>query len=335
MILASKSNVTSAVSNSLLSLLAERAQSYFPDEKEAVSEVVIDATTERLCSVIQRVRFRWRDGKSREVIAKTSDNALSEFHALSTVWPRFEKHSRFRVPKPLDLLTDLNSVVMEAAYGNSLSSLLPRLIWTTTNLENAERYCRDAGEWLYFYHNVDRSKSQRKPICEKTPTSSLSETLRDLRNEGLSKQICAYMETEIIPKAENALREPLPVSIIHGDYKLDNILIGDSTITVLDLSGVTMGASDRDVAAFLVSLLLLKVTRRVPYAIIDRLRSAFMSGYYREELPPFKVLAFLQCAGIADVTLEILRRQRFRIARLWVETVVNQIIVNIGEREIA
>lgn len=335
MIVASKSHAMSPVSSSLLRRLTDRAQRYFPDETEAVSEIVIDATTERLCSVIQRVRFRWRDGKSREVIAKTSDNALSEFHALSTVWPRFEKHSRFRVPKPLELLPDLNSVVMEVAYGNSLLSLLPRFIWTTTNLENAERYCRDAGEWLYFYHNVDRSKSERKSICEETLVSGLSETLGDLRNEGFSNQICAYMETEIIPKAENALREPLPVSIIHGDYKLDNILIGDSTITVLDLSGVTMGASDRDVAAFLVSLLLLKLTRRVPHAIIERLSSAFMSAYYREELPPLKVLAFLQCAGIADVTLEILRRCRFRIARLWVETVVNQIIVNIGESKFA
>jgi hypothetical protein len=92
---------------------------------------------------------------------------------------------------------------------------------------------------------------------------------------------------------------------------------------VLDLSAEFRNVIDLDVASFLNSILMLRLTRPVPSAALEGMREAFLSGYFGTDRFAPIVICFLQGIGLADIALGIAQRRQSPLVREWVERVVS------------
>jgi Ser/Thr protein kinase RdoA (MazF antagonist) len=105
------------------------------------------------------------------------------------------------------------------------------------------------------------------------------------------------------------------MSRVHGDFTIDNLLLDADRIAGLDMWAVDTNAIYHDMATFLNSLILLRLTRPMSWAVLSQLRSAFLRGYFGSDPWDDQALTFLQRIGFVDVTLSIRRRRPSAFAR--------------------
>jgi len=297
----------------------ERAREYFPEIGAVAGLRVVEAHY-RSRSQVYRVAID--DGRrgGREVVIKISNAAPKQFRAMMDVWPHFASQPTWKIPRPLDCLEEWRVLVMESVPGSPLPACLPRVAWGRRRLRAAETACRRAGQWLRFYHDLAASEEPR-PLDVPAKLDGLAESLRELERGGFDRRSCQTLAERIGPLADHLRGEPLRISHLHGDYSADNVLVDDRQVTVLDLWATDRNAVIHDIASFLNSLLLLRLTRLVSFSALRRLREAFLGGYFDSEHPQEKAIAALQAIGFVDVTLEILGRRRSAAARAWLEHV--------------
>ena len=110
-----------------------------------------------------------------------------------------------------------------------------------------------------------------------------------------------------------------PISNIHGDFTADNVLMDSDSVVVLDICAEKRNAVDLDISSFLNSLVMLRLTHPVPWNAIDDMSEAFLHGYFDTDDFSPTTIRFLQCIGLADIALEIVKRRRSKIMHFWVE----------------
>ncbi len=93
------------------------------------------------------------------------------------------------------------------------------------------------------------------------------------------------------------------------------MLLDGPRVTVLDLLAAHRSAVHHDIASFLNSLTLIRLTRPMPSAALRRLRRAFLGDYFGEEEPDATATAFLEGSGLIAAGLEIVGRRRSALAR--------------------
>jgi Ser/Thr protein kinase RdoA (MazF antagonist) len=303
----------------ILAHVRERAREYFP-EIEAVAGVRTVETHHRTRSEVYRVAIDDGRGGSYEVVIKISEDAAVQFQAMTDIWPHFASHPTWKIPRPLDCLAEGRAMVVGKVPGIPLPACLPRIAWAGRSLRAAEAACGRAGQWLRFYHDL-AAKEERRPLDVPAKLDGLARSLRELERAGFDSRTCCTLAERIGPLADRLHRQPLPISHVHGDFSADNVLIDDRQVTVLDLCAIDRDAAIHDIASFLNSLLLLRLTRFVPSSALRRLQEAFLGGYFGSERPQVTAIAALQAIGLVDVTLEILGRRGSAAARAWMEHV--------------
>ena len=304
----------------LLERVRERIQSYFPDLQK-IKQLRVTHSIRRAYSSIHWVTV-YTDGQPhKNVILKISDKSAAQYHAMKEIWPRFQTHATWKIPRPLDYIPQDSALVMEEICVPPLLERLPWIFWDDRACRTAEHDCQRAGQWLRFYHDIGR-KDLWAPLNAEGQWPGLDETLNELRAAGFEQSICTVMDHWFVPLVKQIVTEPRPVSNLHGDYKADNVMINDEFVVVLDLTAEHESAIDLDIAAFLNSLLMLRLTRPVPLTAMDRMRQSFLRGYFGTEDHASTVICFLQGIGLADIALEIMQRRRSNLTRLWVERIV-------------
>ena len=300
----------------LLDLIRERVPRYFPEIPE-VRDVRLTETRRRGYSDIHRISVVAARGPAREVVVKVFPEAAAQFKALAAVWPSFAQHPTWRVPRPLDCLADGSALVMEAAPGRSLQARLPWIAWGGPPLRTAEADCRRAGQWLRFYHDLVPGRTT--VVDAHATRATLDESLDNLERSGLDVGLRRSLAGRLGPTLERLGDHARPASHVHGDFTADNLLVAGQRVTALDLWATVSHAVDHDIASFLNSLLLLRLTRPAPWASLGRLRRAFLEGYFGGARHDHPATTLYQVIGLADVALEILVRRRSRLTRAWLE----------------
>ena len=303
----------------LLDHVRRRAKEYFPDVKK-IEDVRIRRTRRRAYSDIYLVSIRNGRTKSRELIIKVCADAALQFRAMMAVWAHFAEHPCWRIPQPLDYLEDDHALVMEAVGGIPLQARIPWTFWRGESMRSAEKDCNRAGQWLRFYHDLDRT-NDFAPL-DVINGRGLEETLEELLaapfNRNLHHQVASFLQL----LAARLTERSHPVSHVHGDFTVDNILVDEGHVTALDLWAVSRNIIDHDIASFLNSLLLMRLSSPAPRSVLNQLREAFLVGYFGQGPRDESAIVLLQVKGLADVALEIIARRRSVLARLWVEHVV-------------
>jgi len=313
----------------LVERVQHKARDYFP-ELQDVGDVYIKKTRHRAYSDMHFVVIHGVGVKSKELIVKVFPDAQLQFRAMTVVWPHFAGHPCWKIPKPLDYLADFNAFVMEAVDGVSVQARMPWIFYREQSLRMAEDDCYRAGRWLRFYHDLGRANDFapldiiNKPDLEQT----FDELSVERFDRNLSRQLASFLRTLAVRIAD----KPRPLSHVHGDFTADNVLVNQEHVTALDLWAQTRNTIDHDIASFLNSLLLLRLTRSVSQSAERRLRQAFLGGYFGQGHHDESPILFLQVMGLANVALEILKRRRSRLARVWVKHVVARSIGALAER---
>ena len=148
--------------------------------------------------------------------------------------------------------------------------------------------------------------------------------MAELRVAGLVRRLLPVLEKSVAPEVDRVVRVRRPISILHGDFSIDNILLTSQAVFVVDFSSAVKNSIDFDIASFLNSLVSLRLTRFVPASAIQRMSQRFLFGYFGAEQPPDVTTILLQCMGLADVALEVVSRRGSFIAHWWVEYVLGQ-----------
>lgn len=304
----------------MLERVRERVQYYFPD-LHGVGEVRVINSVRRSYSNIHWLHVYANGEPCKKLVVKISENAALQFVAMTSLWPQFNTHATWKIPRPLDYLPQDSALVMEESAGTPLLDRLPRIFWRDGACRIAEYDCQRAGEWLRFYHDVGRA-TELEPLNAEGKWPGLDETLEELGRAGFERSFRRLMDEWFVPLMKRVVTEPRPVSNVHGDFTADNVMMNDESVVVLDLTAEFRNAIDLDIATFLNSILMLRFTRLVPSSAIDRMCQAFLTGYFGADKPALIVIFFLQGIGLADIALEIVQRRPSLLVHKWVERMI-------------
>jgi Ser/Thr protein kinase RdoA (MazF antagonist) len=192
-------------------------------------------------------------------------------------------------------------------------------------VQAAAGQCVKAGRWLRFYHDVE-GRAPDRPLEPGRKWPLLLDAFSELARHGFDRGRLDHVTERLRAVAEDACAEARPVASLHGDFTVKNVLIEDDATIGIDLWGAHENVVDHDIASFLNSLTLLKLTRPAPTRALDRLRDAFLEGYHGARRSPGSATVLLQAIGLADGALEILKRRPTPAARVWVVRTVGAAI---------
>jgi hypothetical protein len=296
----------------LLEQVRERAPVYFPGVG-AGAQVRILARRSRAYSDVYRLAIVEDRRPAREVILKVFTDAEIQYRAMVTAWPEFAQHETLKIPRPLDYLAGGPAIVMEAVHGRSLQARLPRINWLGRWTRTAERDCHRAGEWLRLYHGRAPLANGRLDVDAKCEDFRLA--AKSLADTGIAPEHSANWVSELRTDADTLSSRFLPVSRVHGDFTIDNILVDGSCVVGLDAWALYTNIIYHDIASFLNSLLLLRCTKLVSQTFLTTLRTAFLRGYFGGEPWDDLAISFLQRVGLPNVILEIRSRRASLVSR--------------------
>ena len=142
-------------------------------------------------------------------------------------------------------------LVTEWVDGDSMTGAIAR---HPLSFENAEHLCMLAGKWLAAFHGAHVLASGPLDIHGKL--GQVDEMLRDTPVRSVNfDQAVEFLTMSAI----DAARASLPRSWIHGDFKLDNMLVATDRVVGIDVQAAFENVVVHDLASFLnhLSLLLL------------------------------------------------------------------------------
>jgi Ser/Thr protein kinase RdoA (MazF antagonist) len=218
---------------------------------------------------------------------------------------------------------------MEEVTGTAFMHLLPRVIWRERQIGIAESDCARIGQWLRYYHEIGKTMDLA-PLNSEGNWPGLDLTLRELCELGFQNSLYRRLQTFIVPLTRQAVTNVRPVGNVHGDFTVDNVMLGGKQVIVVDVCSAFRNVIDLDIASFLNSLIWLRLTRIVPWSAVARMRKAFLSGYFVNEPVDPLTLTFLQAMGFADVALEIVKRRPSKLIHFWVERNAMAALAKIG-----
>lgn len=303
----------------LVEHVRRRAPVYFPGVTSGL-RVDVRSRWQRAESNVYRLAIVADSEMVREVILKIFPEAEIQYHAqaqyqaMVSMWPRFAQHETLRIPRPLDYFPEGPAIVMEVVAGESLQQRLTRRACWGHRTRSAERDCEHAGQWLKFYHGP--APLEEACLDVDTKVKSFREAVGSLGEAGVGRRHGTKWVADLQADGDHLRPRRLPMSRVHGDFTIDNLLLDGDRVAGLDVWAVDTNAIYHDLATFLNSLLLLRVTRPLSWRFLSRLRSAFLRGYFGSEPCDEPALAFLQRIGLVDVALAIRRRRPSPFARV-------------------
>jgi hypothetical protein len=256
-----------ALAREIAARIGKRWSTYFPANPAAPApDVVCCRSRPHGFSVLFEFEVRPADGGAKRVIAKVrrdSRNGAYRRQDVTAAAPRLlqleydelsKSYAHFRaldagleVVRPFDHLEDLNTIVMEKASGCELG-LLNR--FDDRALLAAFERC---GRWLRAYHREVHEASTR-PWTPGEVDARLVTRRHRLLKEGVPAGHLDAVLDRVRRAASACPEQPVPCSMLHGDYKLRHIWARPDAIQIFDFGNVHTGDCYVDVASFLVEL---------------------------------------------------------------------------------
>ncbi len=275
--------------------LADRVPAYYPD-------LAVRAAT------VERVRDRvlpapgWRTPRTfrallhlggggtlvRLLHAKTGPHVAREYERLTGLWQQgFGRVGPFRIPQPLDLMTESDTLVTEHVSGRRLLARLALSLLVGGRRLGRWRRRRmiHVAEWLARFQRATRGG-------DRTTLAAYVDAIapKVARVPGLPDGLYPHLRNEVHRNRWG--RRPVMQAAVHKDFSARNVLYDARRVTVVDWEGgsawpdVRTGPVFLDALTFSTNVLALA---RLPGVAWDRARRAadeFLDVYRRRARPP-------------------------------------------------
>lgn len=210
------------------------------------------------------------------------ERARAEFEVISTLsqtlgaaeGERTADGTRYAVPRLLMYDEPNATLVFERADGRSLAGVLSTERKKRSTLEAV----RKAGTWLRLMQDHTASRGDGRYVL----TAVVYLALRDLALAAAADRSVAAIHDEIADRirALETIVADTPVRVVgqHGNYRADNIYIGDRRVDVTGFSHYREGLPLEDVAHFMLDL---EIRCDLPMRHVRamELRDSFLAGY--------------------------------------------------------
>lgn len=206
-----------------------------------------------------------------------------EFEALSKLYPLFAKTESCRIPRPLFVIPELELFVMDFIPGNMFSDYFEyaRYFSSTAGLKQLVDYCRLCGIWLRHLHQFSGITYEDVHSLDQmferfNNRLRLIEEIHDSRiPSGFSPRVSEF----IAGLRDRLSREKLPTAGRQGDFGHWNMIVAGSQITVIDFMGYRREPVPYDLLKMVLSIRSWKYHPFYSTRMIEKMISAFLSGY--------------------------------------------------------
>lgn len=232
-------------------------------------------------ALVAKVRrgARWASADDPASAERAARLARAEFEALCAAYRAFDRlGGECHVVRPLAHVEALNAVLIEKARGSDLGDLVAR------GAPDLELHFRRCGRWLRHFHR-DIHVPHEEPWDIERYDADLRERFALLRQLGVRVRELDELRDRILCRAREVRGIRVPISRLHGDFKLRHVWARREGIEVLDFGNVQEGACYRDVAAFLVEIAVLALGRIRSRREQTSFARAFLDGYLQGEGP--------------------------------------------------
>jgi aminoglycoside phosphotransferase (APT) family kinase protein len=256
-------------------------------------EVVRNGGTPRMT-----LRYVFDDGVI--VYGKVSTDAVERYSLLRRLWENgFGAGSTHRVPEPLGFCAEEDLLLMRAAGGACLATLLLR-----EPIEHLLTGVRAAARWLAQLHNSTLAGILREPACNRIKVFELADRL--------GKAAAAHpTDLSLLLDYLQRLRSlaptgPLTLVPTHGQFTPANVFVEGADVVVIDLDRLSLSDPAKDVAMFLFRCAALRAKGTGSPGEVEQLAREFLDAYQEnaswtlEHLSYYTALfalnAFAKCA---------------------------------------
>lgn len=224
-------------------------------------------STVRLVAVRENSRIYRCDSETGEVAVKVCldrilggvdiPGARLEYESLHRLLAATNAAGERRLaPQPLALFEEQGIVAMTWEYGFAMTEML---LSPSTSRQQGRSFGMAAGDWLHSFQRL-------RPIGVRVSdfAGKLQDIEAGIRREGLAgDRLFAHALDLLHGKRAAAESVPLPVSWIHGDFKSDNVMLGQNMRALsLDVQFQHENTVIHNIAPFLVHLDLLRWSPR-------------------------------------------------------------------------
>jgi hypothetical protein len=189
---------------------------------------------------------------------------------------------RLNIPAPIVHLDEANTLWQFAWEGTSFSRVGRELGWAV--LPNFG-YVPRIASMLAALHQVERSDLQL--VSGPSPAIVIGNARGDLSDiaQFFSEKQAALKEiSKTLDALASGLEVDTPQTLIHGSFKITQILCRDEELGLVDFDSIACGDPLYDVAEFIASLAYLTVRDRIPAASISASVDLFLTNY-RQHVP--------------------------------------------------
>jgi aminoglycoside phosphotransferase (APT) family kinase protein len=194
-------------------------------------------------------------------------------------------------------------VLADALNGPPLTRVLFVGAWARRSPARVEEAFATLGTLLSVLH-ADRTLPPNAPEASKRPFAvvrQLAEKLRATRDETIDA-VRGWSEADRGGDDDD--------SFIHGNLRLDNLLLTDTGIGFVDFENCGRGPRYQDASRPITQLLLLRASLAAPTGSIDRILAAFMASYGKAQPYDAAALGDWVAVRLARYYLESARRTR-------------------------
>jgi aminoglycoside phosphotransferase (APT) family kinase protein len=232
------------------------------------------------------VRYAFDNGVTAYGKVYTSELGRASYAALQRLWSNgFGPGSADQVPEPLGFCVEENLLLMRAARGVALDTLLVR-----EPIEGLLPAMRAAGRWVARLHASGVEGLPREPACNRVKVFKLADRLGKAAAShpsdlSLLLDLLQRLRT-LAPAADGGL------VTTHGQYSPASVFVDRSDITVIDVDRLSLSDPAKDVAMFLSRSAALRATEGGRPWEAERLVREFVDAYREHAARPLGNLPY-------------------------------------------
>jgi hypothetical protein len=291
---------------------------------------------------------------SRRLVAKTTvhhdanraatereNQALVEFRVLQRLYPRFKETEQCSVARPLLVLAERETYVMEFVEGGLLADQLGAARWlgSPRRFRTVSEYLYRCGCWLRHFQEFTEPRLAGPEAA--AGVVRLAEHWLDLLEEAGQPHrmpaLTARVRDFVRKQYDRLTGMQIPVAGRHGDFGPWNVLVGSNGVTGLDFLGYQEDVTAVDPLHMLVALEREKACLGASARRVTALQKRFCEGFglLRGAPEPLLVLCETaerlrtvhECLAKHEGTLQdrLARRFRLRTYVRWLENPVAEI----------
>jgi hypothetical protein len=271
---------------------------YFSDiENQRLEDLRVTQVIQRPFSTIRYLEVQTSTSRKRLVmksinhhpinmaIIERDNQALVEYNILCQLYPKFEAIEYCSVPRPILVIPEIETYLMEFVEGDLLIDRLRLVRHFSSRRRFAElqRHFFDVGRWLRYFQKFtgvsEEGSESLQPVIERFESRlDLIERSEHFGDEK-KKRLMETARDLLDQTAKDLLGLRIPVSGCHTDFHPLNVLVSDKGVTVIDFMGYRRGCVALDV---LKTLVLLEDEMSSLFASAYRvgiLKERFLEGY--------------------------------------------------------